>query len=264
MLLLPFERTTSHRKGTGQGPAALLAGSLGLELFDEELGRQTYKAGIHTMSLPSGRLSAEAYFPKVSAAVSRLLKLGKTVFSVGGEHSLSQAIIPPHLERWPDLSVLHFDAHADLRPTYEGSPHNHACAMFPVSRLCPVTQVGIRSVGEEEAHLVGQGKVTTFFMHEHRDLKALTRKVLASLKGTVYLSLDLDGFDPSVVPGVGTPQPGGFGWYEALDLLRAVFMSRRVVGADIMELCPGKHEVSSELAASKVLYRLMGWMLARQ
>jgi agmatinase len=263
VLLLPFEKTTSHRKGTGKGPAALLAGSMGLELYDEELRAQTYRAGIHTLTLPPGRQDAAAYFPLVRREVSRLLDMGKTVFSVGGEHSLSQATIPPHLERWPGLSVLHFDAHADLRPSYEGSAHNHACALYPASRRCPVVQVGIRSVAEEEAHLVGAGKVTTFLMHEHRDVPSLIPKVLKALTGDVYLSLDLDGFDPSVAPGVGTPQPGGFLWHEALDLLRTVVQGRRVVGADIMELCPSPNDVSSELAASKLMYRLMGWLLAR-
>lgn len=262
MLLLPFEKTTSHRKGTRLGPSRLIEGSLGLELFDEELQRQTYKAGIHTLSLPPSGRNAAGYFPKVRAEVSRLLGKGKTVFSVGGEHSLSQATIPPHLERWPDLSILHFDAHADLRPTHEGSPFNHACALYPASRQAPVVQVGIRSVAEEEAHLVGAGKVTTFLMHEHRDIRALTKKVLRSLTNTVYLSIDLDGFDPSVVPGVGTPQPGGFLWHDTLDLLRSVVSSRKVVGVDIMELAPFSDDVSSELAASKLMYRLMGWMLA--
>lgn len=180
---------------------------------------------------------------------------------MGGEHSLSQALIPPFLERWPDLSVLHFDAHADLRPEYGGTPHSHACAMHPVSKRCRVVQVGIRSVAEEEARLIGRGNVSTFLMHEHRDPAALARRVLRKLTGTVYLSIDLDGFDPSVVPGVGTPQPGGFSWYEGLDLLRAVVRSRKVVGVDVMELSPFPDDVSSEVAAAKLIYRLMGWLL---
>ncbi|MBI4678861.1 MAG: agmatinase [Elusimicrobia bacterium] len=262
VLLLPFERTTCHRKGTRKGPPRFIEGSLGLERWDEELRQQTYKAGIHTLELPPRGQAARRYFPRVEAEVSRILSLGgKTLFSIGGEHSLSQAIIPPFLKRWPGLSILHFDAHADLRPAYEGTPFSHACALYPVSRNCPVVQVGIRSVAEEEARLVGQGEVTTFLMHEHRDIRKLAAKALRALTDTVYLSIDLDGFDPSVVPGVGTPQPGGFSWHEALDLLRTVVRAKKVVGVDVMELCPLEDDVSSEVAASKLVYRLMGWLL---
>ncbi|MBI5211508.1 MAG: agmatinase [Elusimicrobia bacterium] len=260
VLLLPFEKTTSYRKGTAQGPARFIEGSLGLELWDEELRRRTYRAGIHTLRLPTRGQGAAAYFPRVQAAAAGLLDRGKTVFSIGGEHSLSQALIPAFLRRHPGLSVLHFDAHADLRPSYAGSPFSHACALYPASRRCPVVQVGIRSIGEDEAHLVNAGNVVTFPMHEHRDLRSLLPKVLRALTDTVYLSIDLDGFDPSVIPGVGTPQPGGFSWYEGLDILRGVIKGKRVVGVDVMELCPIDGDVSSELAAAKLVYRLMGYL----
>ncbi len=264
VLPLPFERTTSYKKGTAQGPARLLEGSLGVELWDEELRRQTYLSGIHTVAPPPCGGDAGDIFPGISKTVAKLIAVpGRTLFSVGGEHSLSQALIPPFVERWPDLSVLHFDAHADMRPDYEGSPHNHACAMYPVSRLCRLVQIGIRSVGEEEAHLLNSGNTTTFFMHENLDLAALRAKVLKALGKTVYLSIDLDGFDPSVIPGVGTPQPGGFGWYEALSLFRSVIEAKDVVGVDIMELCPLQDTVASELAAAKLMYRLMGYLSAK-
>lgn len=263
---LPYERTTSYKKGTEKGPEKCLEGSLGVELWDEETRCQTYLAGIHTLAaLPIGpEETAPTVFSKISKRTSELLSLkGKTLFSVGGEHSLSQALIPPFVKKFPGLSVLHFDAHADMRSEYEGSPYNHACALYPASRLCPVVQVGIRSVAEEEAHLLNAGNVTTFFMHENRGVKKLIPKVLKALTDTVYLSIDLDGFDPAVIPGVGTPQPGGFSWFEGLEIFRAVIEKKNVVGADVMELCPLKDTVSSELSAAKLIYRLMGYLRAK-
>lgn len=263
VLPLPFERTTSYKKGTQNGPAKFLEGSLGLELFDEETKSQTYLDGIHTLEplAPGEGEEAESFFPRVSRKIEELLRFeGKTIFSIGGEHSLSQALIPPFLKKYPGLSILHFDAHADLRPEYEGSPHNHACALYPISRKCHMVQVGIRSVAEEEAHLVHSGNVTTFPMHENPDIQRLIPKVLKALGQTVYITIDLDGFDPSVVPGVGTPQPGGFPWYEGLELFRAVIEKKDVIGVDVMELCPLADTVNSELAAAKLVYRLMGYL----
>lgn len=263
VLPLAYERTASHKKGTGRGPAALLEGSLGVELWDEEVRLQTYCDGIHTLALRNLPGPAEKVFPLIEAAVDRIAAMpGKTLFCVGGEHSLSHATIPPLLRRHPGMGVLHFDAHADLRPQYAGSPHNHACAMYPISRECRVVQVGIRSVAEEEAHLLGRGNVTTFLWHENRALRRLIPEVLRILPPLVYLSIDLDGFDPAVIPGVGTPQPGGYQWQEALALFRAVIERKEVVGVDMMELCPLKDTVSSELAAAKLVYRLMGYLAA--
>ena len=264
VLPLPFERTTSYKQGTAKGPAALLKGSLGVELYDEELGRLTYKDGIHTV--PAMRISGPAskVFSRIEQEVSRLAAMpGKTLFCVGGEHSLSHATIPPFLRRYPGLGVLHFDAHADLRPSYEGSTYSHACAMHPISKECRVAQVGIRSIGEEEVHLAGRGNVRTFLWHKNRDMRRLIPQVLRVLPPLVYLSIDMDGFDPTVVPGVGTPQPGGYLWHEALSLFRAIIEAKRVVGVDVMELCPLKDTVASELATAKLMYRLMGYLAVK-
>lgn len=261
VLPIPYERTTSYKKGTERGPSGFLDGSLGVELWDEELGRQTYTEGIHTLDPFGSEEPAAAFFPKLGAHVASLARReNKVLFCVGGEHSLSQATIPAFAQTYPNLSVLHFDAHADLRPEYEGSPYNHACAMYPASRLVPVVQVGVRSIAEEEAHLVDAGLVSTFPMHLYPDLNQLIPRVLDKLTDSVYLSIDLDGFDPSVIPGVGTPQPGGFSWYAGLALLRAVIAGKHVVGVDLMELRPLLDTVDSELAAAKLAYRLMGYL----
>ena len=252
VLLLPFEKTTSHRKGTRLGPSRLIEGSLGLELFDEELGLQTYKAGIHTLSLPPSGRGAAGYFPMVRAEVSRLIGKGKTVFSVGGEHSLSQATIPPHIERWPGLSVLHFDAHADLRPTYEGSPHNHACALYPAFALsrCP------------GRHPPWLKKRPTSWERASRPFSCTSTATSALTEGArsptntvlslhrprrVRLSVMPGGHRSPAVSSDDRPRPSA-----------PVVRAKKVVGRRHHGASPPPDDVSSELAASKLMYRLMG------
>ncbi len=266
VLPIPFERTTSYKKGTAKGPDKTIEGSCGVELLDEETRSQTYLAGIHTLKpvpiYPNEQ--APTAFPKIEKAVEGWAALkDKTLYSIGGEHSITQALVPPYARRHPGLSIFHFDAHADMRESFEGSPHNHACAVHPLAKLCPLVQVGIRSVAEEEAHYLNTGNVRTFFAHEHPDVERLIPQVLGALTDTVYITIDLDGFDPSVIPGVGTPQPGGFTWREGLALFKAVIEAKNVVGVDVMELCPLQDNVISELATAKLIYRMMGYQLAK-
>jgi agmatinase len=260
LLPVPYEATTSYKKGARFGPKAFLEASAQVELWDEELGFETWQLGIHTAPAFEPQPSPEASLAKVKAAVRDLTPFGKPVFIVGGEHTLTGAIVPVFAERYRDLSVLQIDAHADLRDEYEGTPLSHACALRPVPEVCPLVQVGIRSVGPEEKRYVNAGSVRTFLAHETRDMARLIPQVLSSLSKTVYITIDLDGFDPSVFPGVGTPQPGGLGWYEGLDLLRAVIQSRKIVGVDLMELCPLQDNNISEFNAAKLAYRLMGYI----
>ena len=169
----------------------------------------------------------------------------------------------PYIEAHKNLSILHFDAHADLRETFEGTPRSHACALYPASRQVPVVQVGIRSVASEEKQYCNAGKVTTFFMHEHRDVNKLIPQVLKKLTDTVYITIDVDGFDPSVIPATGTPQPGGFGWYEALDLFRAVIQKKNIVAVDVVEACQRKADPITEFNTAKLIYRLMGYLTVK-
>lgn len=260
LLPVPYEVTTSYKKGTVNGPRAFLEASEQVELWDEELDFETHALGIHTLPFFKPERTPEASMEKLKAEVRELLPLKKPLFTIGGEHTLTGAIAPVFRETYKDLSVLHIDAHADLREEYEGTPLSHACALYPVSKVCPVVQVGIRSVGVEEKPNVNAGNVTTFFMHETRDMATLIPQVLAKLSKTVYITIDLDGFDPAVFPGVGTPQPGGLGWYEGLDLFRAVIQAKKVVGVDLMELCPLRDNNISEFNAAKLAYRLMGYV----
>ena len=261
VLPVPYERTTSYRRGTARGPMALIRASGQVEAWDEEVKKETWKLGICTLPPFGSNARSNVFFPKLESKVCELLGRKETIpFFLGGEHTITQALIPPFLEKYPGLSVLHFDAHADLRKTYEGTVHNHACSLYPVSRKCRVVQVGIRNVGPEELHNVNSGNVKTFLMHENLNIGMLVKNVLKHLSNTVYMTIDLDGFDPSVIPGTGTPQPGGFLWYDALKLFSEVCRKKKVVGVDVVELAPQRGSVISEFTAAKLVYRLMGYL----
>jgi len=264
VLPIPYERTTSYKKGTQYGPGAIIEASHQIELFDEELWEENWKVGVHTMAPVTILSEPGDFFTSVGNMVEPIVRMGKILFSLGGEHAITEGPISGVRRVHPKLSVFHIDAHCDLRTEFEGTKYNHACAAQRMLNYCDkIVQVGIRSVSEDEHQFTNTKKVRTFLMHQHRDVAALIPQVLAELTDPVYISIDLDGFDPSVVPGVGTPQPGGFGWYEGLDLLRAVISSKKVVAVDVVELCPLDDTVNSELAAAKLIYRMMGWMNAK-
>lgn len=261
ILPVPYERTVSYGKGTRLGPAAVIDASWQLELWDEETKQETCRRGIFTAAPVSCSGPEEKFFAGLERSVEGLLSATKAVpFFLGGEHSVTQGLLPPFIRRHKDLSILHFDAHADLRVAYHGSRRSHACAVYPASRTNKVVQVGIRSVGHDEKQFHNADNVITHLMHENLDFRKLERQVLKELSDTVYLTIDVDGFDPSVVPGTGTPQPGGFGWYEALSLFRAVCRARKVVGVDIVETAPVKGSNVTELTVAKLVYRLMGYL----
>jgi agmatinase len=261
ILPVPYERTVSYGKGTRLGPAAIIDASWQLELWDEETKAETWRRGIFTAAPADCSLPEKKFFPALERTVEGLLSSTRALpFFLGGEHSITQALLPPFIRRHKDLSILHFDAHADLRVEYHGSRHSHACAVYPASRTNRVVQVGIRSVGHDERQFHNAGNVKTHLMHENLDLKRLERQVLKELTDTVYLTIDVDGFDPSVIPGTGTPQPGGFGWYEAMRLFKTVCANKRIVGVDVVETAPVKGSHISELAAAKLVYRLMGYL----
>lgn len=258
---VPYERTVSYGRGTRKGPAAVIKASPQLELWDEEIKAETWEKGIFTTGPVNCALPEKRFFPHLERSVEALLSsTGAVPFFLGGEHSITQALLPPFIRRHKNLSVLHFDAHADLRASYRGTRHSHACALHPASRTNRVVQIGIRSVGHDEKQFHSAGNVRTHLMHDSLDFKKLERAVLRELTGTVYLTIDADGFDPSVMPGTGTPQPGGFMWHEALRLFRAVCSSKKVVGVDLVEVSPLKGSHITEFNAAKLVYRLMGYI----
>jgi len=261
ILPVPYEKTTSYGKGTKNGPAAILNSSWQLEFWDEEAKREIWKEGIVTLAPFNCAQGEKAFFKNLEREVTELLAAFKGIpIFLGGEHSVTQGLLPAFSKKYKDLSILHFDAHADLRPEYEGSAHSHASALYPPSRTIPTVQVGIRSVSHDEKQYINAGKVKTYLMHENLNLAKLEKNILKNLSDTVYLTIDVDGFDPSVMPGTGTPQPGGFMWYDALRLFKAVCKKKKVVGIDVVEVAPIKGSPMTEFNAAKLIYRLMGYL----
>ncbi|WP_428049942.1 agmatinase [Candidatus Avelusimicrobium caledoniensis] len=257
---VPFEKTVCYGHGTAKGPAAVIEASTQIELWDEETKTETWELGINTQPAINCKGSTNTVFKNIDKTVRNLMQYKAIPFYIGGEHTVTQALAQPYIEKYKNLSILHFDAHADLRPTFEGTPKSHACALYPASRQVKVVQVGIRSVASEEKQFCNAGNVTTYLMHEHRDIKKLIPQVLKKLTDTVYITIDVDGFDPSVIPATGTPQPGGFMWYEALDLFREVIKHKKIVAIDVVEACKRSADTITEFNVSKLIYRLMGYL----
>ncbi len=261
VLPVPYEKTTSYGKGTEKGPQAILEASLQLELYDEEIKKETWKYGIYTFKAFNCAKSENLFFNSLEKEVSNILHNTAGIpFFLGGEHSITQALVPAFLKKHKNLSVLHFDAHADLRAEYEGSSHNHACALYPIAKLCKIVQVGIRNIAPEEKKYTNSAKVKTYLMHENLNIDALAAKALRNLNSKVYITIDADGFDPSVMPGTGTPQPGGFMWHAALRFFKKICAKKNIVGIDLVEVSPIKGSHITEFTAAKLIYRLMSYL----
>jgi agmatinase len=263
VLPVPYDLTTTYQGGTRSGPRAILAASRNMELWDEEIGA-IYRAGIHT--LPELEPTAEgpgAMVARVEQAVAWILEQGKLPAILGGEHSITAGAVRAAARRFPALSVLQIDAHADLRDTYLGSPHSHACVMRRVREMVPAASVGIRSLSEEEVRHLERHPAAIWSVRQFRALQGRWEPILSALTGEVFVTFDLDGLDPSALPATGTPEPGGLDWYEAVDLLRAVSERARIVGFDVVELAPLPGQVASDFLAARLVYRLIGLALAR-
>src|SRR5213592_503214 len=238
VLPTPYDFSTTYQGGTRWGPRAIIAASQNMELWDEELGA-TYRSGIHTLDeLEPTALGPEAMAERVEKAVSWILDHGKLPAILGGEHSITAGAIRAAARRFRGLSVLQLDAHADMRDRYLDSPYSHACVMRRVRELVPAVSVGIRSMSEEEAQDLEREPAPIWSTRAFRELAGHWDPILRALTDEVYVTFDLDALDPSIVPGTGTPEPGGLDWYEAVDLLAAVAASKRIVGFDIVELAP--------------------------
>lgn len=265
VLSLPYEVTTSYGKGTKFGPAAIIEASRNMELYDEELGSEPCEAGVHSAGdLLFHDTAPEAMVETVEEAVRHYLNLGKTVICLGGEHNLTYPIVKAHMEKHPQLGVVQIDAHADLRDSFEGSPHNHACVMRRVTSLTErIAQVGIRSLSREESDFLREkGTWPVIWAREATKSEAWMDRVIASMPEEVYLTVDVDGFDPSLVPSTGTPEPGGLAWYPTLAFLRRLCAERRVIGFDLMELSPDRARPAPDFLAARLVYKLMGYILA--
>lgn len=264
----PYEATVSYRGGTKDGPLALFTASCQVELYDDELDASPAEVGIATAeTVWPTRGSYEAAIQQVEAATAEALGRGQFPIVIGGEHALTVGPVRAALAKHPNLAVLQIDAHADLRPSYEETPHSHASAMARIVDLgVPLVQVGIRNISAVEMAWWREKQFSTiFWARDWAAGKVGIQDVLDALGDRpVYLTIDLDGFDPSVIPGVGTPEPGGLGWWEGLALLRALFERKQVVGADVVELAPIPGENASEFAAAKLVYKLVGYRFAKE
>jgi agmatinase len=265
VLPVPYEATTSYGGGAGRGPGAILEASRYIELYDQELDGEPWRVGVAT--LPALHLSGagpHAALAELREAYDRLLDAGpgKFVVVLGGEHSIASAPILAWSDRLPGrrLSVLQIDAHADLRDAYEGSPYSHASVMARVRERVDIVAVGIRALTAEERALVrASDSIAVFFADDIQAGDAWMDDVLARLGPDVYLTFDVDGFDPSLVPATGTPEPGGLQWYPVMKLLRRVFAERNVVGADVVELAPIPGLHAPDFVAAKLVYKLIGY-----
>ena len=262
---IPLERTTSYKIGTRYGPAAILDASRNMELYDEELGTEPYRHGIHTlpeMEAQDGPL--DKVLADLHTVMGGLVDDGKFVVALGGEHSLTPPLVAACAKKFDSLSVLQIDAHADLRDSYEGTPNSHACAMRRVLEICPAVQVGIRSMSQEEAQALPQINNTRLFYASQivgQPPEKWVPEVVDSLSANVFLTLDVDGLDPSILPATGTPEPGGLGWYEVLALLRAVAERKNIVAMDLVELLPQLGFHSCEFLCSKLAYKTVGYVM---
>ena len=258
LLSVPYDGTSTFVKGADKGPQAILDASDSLELYDIQYDIDASKAGVYTDHHDYDLSTPEAMVKSVYGRVSHFLDMGKRVAMVGGDHSVSVGAIRAMSERFPDLTVLQIDAHADLRDEYHGSPYNHACVMRRAQECARVVQVGIRSVCEEEQCNIVPENI--FYAHNIVGRTGWEDEVVERLTGNVYISFDLDGLDPSILPATGTPLPGGLQWYPTLNLLEKVFRARRVVGFDVVELCPQEGNVVSDVLAASLVYKMMGMM----
>ena len=262
VLPAPYDFSTTYQSGTRWGPRAILAASQNMELWDEELGA-TFRSGIHTLpEIEPTAAGPEAMAERVEQAVGWILDRGKLPVLLGGEHSLTAGAVRAAAKRTRGLSVLQLDAHADMRDRYLDSPYSHACVMRRVREIVPAVSVGIRSMSEEEARSFEREPAPVWSTRTFRALAGRFEPILKALTDQVYVTFDLDALDPGILPGTGTPEPGGLDWYEAVDLLAAVARRSRIVGFDVVELAPIPGQVASDFLAARLTYRMMGLSLA--
>ena len=260
---VPYDATTTYITGTRKGPAAIIDASSHMELYDEELEKETCRMGIHTrMALPVSAEKPETMLRMVSEVVSLSVQSEKLPVVVGGEHSISLGAIRPLIEQYPRLSVLQLDAHADLRDSYEGTPYNHACVGRRISELCPLVQVGVRSMSQEEADFKRSSPVVTVFDHHLKQGEKVLEDVIQTLTDDVYLTIDLDVLDPAFAPGVSHHEPGGLTTREVVRMIQGI--RTPIVGGDIVELNPDRDFINvTAMVAAKLLKELAARMLTQ-
>ena len=258
---VPYDLTATYISGARNGPKAIIDASNHMELYDEEIGIETYRVGISTREpLDVTNKNPEDMLDMVSKAVSSEIDSQKYQVVVGGEHSISLGVVKELVKKYPNLSVLQLDAHADLRNSYDDTPYNHACVGRRISEMCPLVQVGVRSISKEEVDFKKSLKVVTISDYEVKQEQEWYEKALDNLTDDVYLTIDLDVLDPAIMPSVGTPEPGGLNWHETIRFLRMISKEKRIVSFDLVELTPQSGNVAPDFLAAKLMYRMMGYV----
>ena len=263
VLPVPVDRTTSYVGGTRNGPREILQASSHMELWDEEMQVDVHGIGIFTlpeMELPFGEM--EPLVDEIERVAYEVIGRGKFLVALGGEHSITPPLVSATARRYSKLSLLQIDAHADMRDAYMGTIHNHACAMRRCLEFAAITQVGIRSLSTEEAEVLPRLGSKVFYDHSMRRDDNWMEAVVETLGDSVYVTIDVDGMDPAIMPATGTPEPGGLSWPEITALLRAIAERRTVVGADIVELSPIPGMVAPSFLCAKLLYKLLTYCFA--
>jgi agmatinase len=266
VLPVPYDSTTSYLAGTRHGPAAILSASLHMEWFDEELQAECYKCGIATLDAVAPNVAGpEAMQHDLYRRARRIVRDGKFLFGLGGEHGISSALVRAVMSRHKKLSVLQIDAHCDLRPSYQGSPYSHASTMRRIADLgASIVPVGIRSVSTQDQRFMKRAGIEPITARDcHMDDDWLDR-ALDALGDTVYVTIDIDAFDPACAPGTGTPEPGGLDWYQVIGLLRLLAAEKNVVGADVVEVLPLAGQVVTEFLAARLVYKLICYVSTRE
>jgi len=260
VLPVPYDLTTSYQPGARRGPQAMIEASWQLELYDTELGTEPFEVGIHTLPPLEPLVSGpRAMAERVAQAVGQVLEAGKFPIVLGGDHAVTHGVVRAIDERHVPFSVLQLDAHADLRDRYQGSQWSHATVGRRISERAPLVQLGVRSFSAEEAAFLDQANVLSVSARAWHEDHDSVERALEQLQSPVYITVDLDVFDPAIMPATGTPEPGGLGWYQVLTLLRRVFETRTVVGCDVVELAPLPGTIAPDFLAAKLVYKLVAY-----
>ena len=252
-----YDGTSTWVKGADKGPAAIIEASANMELYDIETDSEVYKQGIFTDTPIEGAISTIEMVEVVVDNVKYYLGKDKFTVVIGGEHSVSIGAVKAHAEKYDDLTILQLDAHTDLRNEYNGSKYNHACVMARAKEICPIVQVGIRSMDISEKDSTDPSRI--FFAKDIHNNTDWIKRVIPTLSDNVYITIDLDVFDPSIMPSTGTPEPGGLLWYDVLALLKTVSEKKNVVGFDVVELCPDGKNKGPDFLAAKLIYKLLSY-----
>jgi agmatinase len=259
---VPYDETSTYLKGADKGPEAILEASVNLEFYDIETDSEMHRHGIYTLDPVTEKSSPDAHVRAVYEKMKWVLAEGKFPVLIGGNHTVSIGAFRAVAEKYENLTILQIDAHSDLRQEYEGSPYNHACAMARAREVAPIVQVGIRSMSAEELPYADMGNIYPAHLL-HYD-KSLYTKALKTLNDNVYITIDLDAFDPSLMTSTGTPEPGGPGYYDIMHFLRDVAENRNVIGFDVVELCPNPSGKMPDFVAAKVIYQLLSYIFRKR